>query len=388
MLALGESGRYEFKSAVNSVTSSLFATLANWVALDPEREVAHLLVGVNERTDEATGLVYGEPCGLPKGLDRAVERIQNVASETRPIPVDIFIIEEAVKEAIPFVRVEVRPTMPPHFDGEGRRQTRIGRSTRALTDDELLRIYLDREAGSFAARFRQTADELHSAVGTLGTQVDQIAGAIEQNIARPISELTNIVVKATAAASSAAEAATEAEDAASSAASAASSAEGTADSVGHDVQRVERLVNDLFDAVEDMRDDTPQSLAARVADQRRIVWWNFTVDTWERHSDRAERLASDLNELLTADIALDDARNTWELQVWQELLTDRRAQRGEKGTLKWWQACVDKVNRYLDAPGYLAPELPDLRAELRADLNKALHDDSSATNRFRRLLET
>jgi len=388
MLALGESGRYEFKSAVNSVTSSLFATLANWVALDPEREVAHLLVGVNERTDEATGLVYGEPCGLPKGLDRAVERIQNVASETRPIPVDIFIIEEAVKEAIPFVRVEVRPTMPPHFDGEGRRQTRIGRSTRALTDDELLRIYLDREAGSFAARFRQTADELHSAVGTLGTQVDQIAGAIEQNIARPIGELTNIVVKATAAASSAAEAATEAEDAASSAASAASSAEGTADSVGHDVQRVERLVNDLFDAVEDMRDDTPQSLAARVADQRRIVWWNFTVDTWERHSDRAERLASDLNELLTADIALDDARNTWELQVWQELLTDRRAQRGEKGTLKWWQACVDKVNRYLDAPGYLAPELPDLRAELRADLNKVLHDDSSATNRFRRLLET
>lgn len=154
------------------------------------------------------------------------------------------------------------------------------------------------------------------------------------------------------------------------------------------MQRVERLVNDLFDAVEDMRDDTPQSLAARVADQRRIVWWNFTVDTWERHSDRAERLASDLNELLTADIALDDARNTWELQVWQELLTDRRAQRGEKGTLKWWQACVDKVNRYLDAPGYLAPELPDLRAELRADLNKALHDDSSATNRFRRLLET
>lgn len=106
MLALGESDRYEFKSAVNSVTSSLFASLANWVALNPEREVAHLLVGVNERTDEATGLVYGESCGLPRGLDRAVERIQNVASETRPIPVDIFVIEEAVAEDIPFVRVE------------------------------------------------------------------------------------------------------------------------------------------------------------------------------------------------------------------------------------------------------------------------------------------
>jgi hypothetical protein len=388
MLALGESGRYEFKSAVNSVTSSLFATLANWVALDPEREVAHLLVGVNERTDEATGLVYGEPCGLPRGLDRAVERIQNVASETRPIPVDIFVIEEAVAEDIPFVRVEVRPTMPPHFDGEGRRQTRIGRSTRPLTDDELLRIYLDREAGSFAARFRQTSAELRAAVGTVGTQVDLIAGAIEQNIAEPIRKLTSVVEKAGAAASSAAEAATEAEDAASLAASSASSAESTADSVGYDVQRVERFLRDLHDLVEEIGDNSPQSLAARVADQRRIVWWNFTVDTWERHSERAERLASDLNELLTADIPLDDARNTWELRVWQEQLADRLAQRGEKGTLKWWQACVNTVDAYLDAPGYETPELPDLRAELWADFDKALEDDSSATNRFRRLLET
>ncbi|MEJ1938024.1 hypothetical protein WDZ92_48140, partial [Nostoc sp. NIES-2111] len=66
---------------------------------------------------------------------------------------DIFIIEEATKDAHPFVRAEVRPTMPPHFDDEGRRQTRQGRSTRALTDDELLQIYLTREADAFAARF-------------------------------------------------------------------------------------------------------------------------------------------------------------------------------------------------------------------------------------------
>lgn len=146
-------------------------------------------------------------------------------------------------------------------------------------------------------------------------------------------------------------------------------------------------MRDLHDVVDEIRDNAPQPLAARVADQRRIVWWNFTVDTWERHSERAERLASHLNELLTADIPLDDAHNTWELRVWQEQLTDRRAERGEKGTLKWWQACVDTVDAYLDAPGYLAPELPDLRAELRADFDKALEDENSATNGFRRLLE-
>lgn len=187
MLALGESGRYEFKRDAEAVSPKVLAALANWVALDPTREVAHLLVGVDEVEDAKTGLVYGVPCGLPKGLDRAVARIQDIASKTRPIPVEVFIIEEAVDEEVPFLRVEVGPTMPPHFDDEGRRQTRQGRSTRALTDDELLRIYLDREAGSFAARFRQTTTELQSAVGVVGNQVDQIAAGIEKHIAEPIA---------------------------------------------------------------------------------------------------------------------------------------------------------------------------------------------------------
>lgn len=104
MLALGESGHYEFKSALNAVTPALFATLANWVALDPSREVAHLLIGVKEQTDDATGLVRGVPSGLPRGLDNAVDVVQNKAKETYPIPVDIFVVEEGTKEAVPFVR--------------------------------------------------------------------------------------------------------------------------------------------------------------------------------------------------------------------------------------------------------------------------------------------
>lgn len=190
MLALGESGRYEFKRDVDAVTVGLLAALANWVATDPTREVAHLLVGVDEVEDKTTGLVHRHPFGLPKGLDKAVSRIQDLASKTRPIPVEVFIVEEGVAEPTPFVRVEVRPTMPPHFDDQGRRQTRQGRSTRALTDEELLRIYLDREAGSFAMRFRQVSDELRSAVGAVGSQVDQIADRIEKNVATPITVLS------------------------------------------------------------------------------------------------------------------------------------------------------------------------------------------------------
>ncbi|MDT4891215.1 MAG: hypothetical protein QOE97_250, partial [Pseudonocardiales bacterium] len=179
----------------------VLAALANWVASDESRAVAHLLVGVQEVEDHATGLVRGEPCGLPKGLDRAVARIQDLASRTRPIPVDVFIIEEGVAETTPFLRMEVRPTMAPHFDDEGRRQTRNGRSTRALTDEELLQIYLKREAGSFAARFQQVSEALHEAVGGIGSQVESIADAIETTIAQPLTELTETAGYAATAAS-------------------------------------------------------------------------------------------------------------------------------------------------------------------------------------------
>ena len=86
ILALGESDRYEFKRDVDVVTPRLLAALANWVSLEPSRDAAHLLVGVDEVEDKDTGLVLGVPFGLPKGLDKAVARIQDMASKTRPIP--------------------------------------------------------------------------------------------------------------------------------------------------------------------------------------------------------------------------------------------------------------------------------------------------------------
>lgn len=373
MLALGESGRYEFKRDTEAVTVGLLAALANWVAVNPERDVAHLLVGVDEVEDKTTGLVSGVPFGLPKGLDKTVSRIQDMASKTRPIPVDVFIVEEGVAETTPFVRVEVRPTMPPHFDDQGRRQTRQGRSTRALTDDELLRIYLDREAGSFAARFRQTSEELQAAVGAVGSQVDQIAEGIEKHIAEPIHRLTGTTE--------------EAADAAASASSSADSAAASADSVQYEVEHVQRLVRDLQEVVEELQDDSLQNLAYRVLRLRRKVWWNFTVDTWEHTSKRAEDLERRLRELLVGDVSLDAARNIWELRVWQDLLTDRKAQRRERGTQKWWDAAIREVVSFMEQPAYAGPDLPDLRAALKADLDHELDDPESVTNRFSELIK-
>lgn len=373
ILALGESGRYEFKRDIDAVTPKLLAALANRVALDPDRDAAHLLVGVDEIEDKETGLVYGELYGLPKGLDKAVARIQDVASRTRPIPVDVFIVEEAVSEPTPFVRVEIRPTMPPHYDDEGRRQTRMGRSTRALTDDELLRVYLDREGGSFAARFRQTTTELQSAVGAVGCQVDQIAEGIEKHIAEPIARMT-----ATAA---------EAADAARSAASAADSANAAADTASYEVEHVQRLVRDLQEVVNALDDESHQNLVHRVVQVRRKVWWSFTVDTFEHTSARAGKLADQLRELLARDISVDAGCNSWELAVWHDLLGDRREQRRSRGTQKWWGEAIAEVQVFLNSPAYAAPDLPDLRAAIQADIDHEVDDPESVTNQFRALLE-
>lgn len=373
MLALGESGRFEFKRDVDPVSVKLLATLANWVALDPDREVAHLLVGVDEVEDPATGLVSGEPCGLARGLDKAVSRIQDLASKTRPVPVDAFIVEENVSGEKPFVRVEIRPTMPPHFDDEGRRQTRQGRSTRALTDDELLRVYLDREAGSFAARFRQTSDELRSAVGAIGDQVDDVAAAIEENIAEPIRSLTRT-------AESAAEAARSAEDSADSAGASAMSAE-------YEVSNVQQLVKDLHDTVEGMRDQTSESLAFQLAKLRRKVWWNFTVDTYEHASALADQLEQRLRTLLAREIPIDVAHSDWEIGLWEDVLEVRMAQPRQRGTQKWWRVTIQTLEEYFDSPSYAAPELPDLRAVLKADLDHELDDPESMTRRFEALLK-
>ena len=373
ILALGESGRFEFKRDIDAVTPKLLAALANWIALDPAQDVAHLLVGVEEIEDTETGLVSGSPFGLPRGLDKSVARIQDMASKTRPIPVDTFIIEEGTAGATPFLRIEIRPTMPPHFDDEGRRQTRQGRSTRALTDEELLRIYLDREGGSFAARFRQTTTELQSAVGAVGGQIDQIAEGIERNIALPILHLTKTTQ--------------EAANAASSAASAADSATSSADTAAFEVEQVQRLIEDLQELVEELHEDSPQTLAYRVTQRRRKIWWEFTMDTFKHSSVRAGRLAEQLRKLLARDISTDPARNSWELAVWQELLNERGTQRGGRGTQKWWNTMTNQLAGYIESPAYPAPELPDLRMAIQTDIDTEIDDPSSATSRFRALLD-
>lgn len=154
----GESGRFEFKQTAEAAKQDVLVAAANAAALEHLTSVT-ILVGVGERVDETTGAVSGEVLGL-QDIDRSVEKITNYGQDTWPVPVGLRIIQENLETRKPILRLDVWPTRPPHYTQGGRRVTRYGASTRAITDEELVEIYLQREAQSFQARFRETASEL------------------------------------------------------------------------------------------------------------------------------------------------------------------------------------------------------------------------------------
>ena len=172
--AEGESGRFEFKRNAESVKSSVLVAAANWVALSPQtRDKVTLLVGVDE---ERSAINYRARDGQGRGdsgdLHRHIEKIQNNCRDTFPVPVGLRIIEEGVATTTPFLRLEIWPTFPPHFDSGGRRIVRNNASTRPLVDEELLNLYLDREGEKFEQRFGRTALHLLETLENVSMGVD------------------------------------------------------------------------------------------------------------------------------------------------------------------------------------------------------------------------
>lgn len=154
----GESERFEFKQNAVAVKQQVLVAAANAAVLEHLPKVT-ILVGVQERVDETTGAVSGEVIGLGD-IDRSTETITAYGRDTYPVPVGLRIIQENLNTRKPILRLEVWPTRPPHYTQDGRRVTRYGASTRAITDEELVEMYLRREAQSFQSRFRETAEEL------------------------------------------------------------------------------------------------------------------------------------------------------------------------------------------------------------------------------------
>jgi len=305
----GESGRFEFKETSKAVDASVLVAAANWVALEPSRSHVTILAGVAEVVDAETGLTTGKPVGLA-GNDMAVHarRIQDYARATLPVPVNVRLIEEGVATSTAFLRIEVRPTFPPHFAGSGRRITRDGASHRPLMDEELLSIYLDRETGQFEARFEGTARRTVEAVESIHQGLGGIAGELER-----LPELID-------------------------------GAESAAYLAGSEVDDARRAIGDLemrFDALEAKLarhlNRTPLNVFLRFRQMRRCVWRAFAIDRYVNPSKAAEKLAPRLLAQLNAPIEIDDLLfNLLSLQVWEAALVERHDKRA--ASMRWWQS--------------------------------------------------
>lgn len=173
LASASEAERFEFKRTADAVSAKVLVAAANAVALEGAADGAvTILVGVDEREDANTGLVTGEVVGVSRGggpddrdgLERAKQKIRSRASSTLPVPIRLTLIEEGVATSLPFLRLLVRPSSPPHYTSEGLRVTRQGASTRAITDEELLGLYLNRESEAFHERFRSATNGLLRAV--------------------------------------------------------------------------------------------------------------------------------------------------------------------------------------------------------------------------------
>lgn len=322
----GESGRFEFKQTAAAVGPKVLVAAANWVALDPTREQVTLLVGVVEDKDPVTGLVKGRIVGVPD-LDKAIATIQNYARDTQPIPVDITIIEEGTETSKPFLRLEIRPTFAPHYDQDGRRVTRNNASTRPLTDEELLGIYLDREAEKFEQRFERTAGQVMAGVEALAEGIEDLSGDLG------------------------------------SASSAAWEAANNADDSRSVARRLDDTLEDLFDFTEEQAKLTLPGLYFRLLEKRRDVWTAFAADAAARPTKTTDRLIERLGKQLESAIDPNNwAVNLVEVQFWDEVLERRRHQRTMTA---WRREIVAREELTLATTISLMNEIEQLRNHIR-----------------------
>lgn len=333
----GESGRFEFKRDSKALDQTVLVAAANWVALEPKRTHVTILVGIDEVVDQATGLTTGTPIGLP-GQDLSVHarRIQSYAHTTLPVPVSLRIIEEAVESSTPFLRVEVRPTAAPHFDAAGRRVTRDGAGHRALMDEELLSIYLDREAQQFEARFASTARATIDAI-------DEIDRGLN-NIASDVGRLPQLIDGAEAAAYAA----------------------------GSEAEDSERAVRDLEQRLTALErrlawhlNQTPLLVFLRLRHIRVRVWRAVNADRLLRPSKAAEsvapRLLAHLNEPIILEAHL---YNMMLLQQWESAFEDRK----RPSSMSWWKASLSDARRVdtSQAQRTLRDDLAGFREEVKS----------------------
>ncbi|MEM5471470.1 GNAT family N-acetyltransferase [Hoeflea sp. AS60] len=169
----GESDRVDFKRTPDGVAVDDFVAFANTSA------GGTILVGIDEKQGPdgtQVGVIVG--CDVS---DEAILKITNKALSCIP-PVAIEVRTENLAKR-PFLRVDVPPSATrPHCTPRGLYCKRDGSRNRPLQPPELLRIFLETEASTFAERFE-------SAAGRIATDLKNLEISLDASIERMADQL-------------------------------------------------------------------------------------------------------------------------------------------------------------------------------------------------------
>lgn len=171
LLKSGETEEADYKKIPAGVNSDDLVAFANSGG-------GQILVGVVEATEN--GAQIGEVIGCDVS-DGAILQILNRASSCiPPVSVDIFV--ENLKHE-PILRLSIVDSeTKPHCTPKGVYCRREGTRTRALHPQEMLNIFLETEASSFAAKFEAAADKIAGDLETLeislGQSIDNMASQL------------------------------------------------------------------------------------------------------------------------------------------------------------------------------------------------------------------
>lgn len=161
LLTAGETERVDFKKIPGAISSEDLVAFAN-------SNGGEFLVGVIE--EQKNGVQCGRVVGCDVS-DGAILQILNRASSCIP-PIALRIRVENLRDR-PILRVVIpESSTRPHCTPKGVYCRREGTRTRPLHPSELLSIFLDIEARSFAEKFESAAHRISEELGSLEEELD------------------------------------------------------------------------------------------------------------------------------------------------------------------------------------------------------------------------
>lgn len=181
----------EFKRNTKGVKSNSLVAFAN------SNSVGSILIGVDEKPSNKS-LESGVICGCPI-TDSERLKIQNMAADCNP-PIPLDIITENTNK-IPFFRIEIPSGKnKPYCTKGGEYKIREDGRSRALHQDELLAIFMNKEGEKFLSQFKKSVSDLEDKVksmnSTIKSEIDNLFSGIE-NTSESISfQLEDILSEA------------------------------------------------------------------------------------------------------------------------------------------------------------------------------------------------